>query len=99
MRAAFNNHGILTIRANDLPQFKKEGGSIVRNTFFWSLKSIACYTGFEKDWEYDQEVWVALKRMLISFADSGYLGTSETCLEFNSDTKIPNELRSVSIFT
>ena len=86
---------ILSIHYEDLPVYKK-GGSIVRNSYFWALKSIACYTSRNKDWEYDKEVWIALSRMLLSFMESGYLGDSETILEFSQDTYIPPELRSVS---
>ncbi len=88
---------ILFIDHEDLPPYKK-GGSVVRNSYFWSLKSIAYFTSREKDWEYDREVWVALARMLISFTESGYLGDRETLLEFPEDTPIPEELRSVSSY-
>jgi len=88
---------ILHITHEDLPEYKK-GGSIVRNSYFWALKSIACFSSRTKDWEYDQEVWVALNRMLISFAESGYLGDRETRLEFPQDTLIPHELRSISSY-
>ena len=86
---------ILFINQDDLPNYKK-GGSIVRNSYFWALKSIACYTSRDKDWEFDSEVWVALSRMLLSFAQSGYLGDKETSLEFDQYTPIPAVLRSVS---
>ncbi len=86
---------ILFINYEDLPVYKK-GGSIVRNSYFWALKSIACYTSRNKDWEYDQVVWVALSRMLLAFMESGYLGDRETILEFTHNTTIPPELRSVS---
>ena len=86
---------ILFINQEDLPNYKK-GGSIVRNSYFWALKSIACYTSRNKDWEFDAEVWIALARMLLSFAQSGYLGARETLLEFDPDTPIPEVLRSVS---
>lgn len=86
---------ILFINYEDLPVYKK-GGSIVRNSYFWALKSIACYTSRNKDWEYDQVVWVALSRMLLAFMESGYLGDRETILEFTHNTAIPPELRSVS---
>lgn len=88
---------ILYIDHEDLPTLKK-GGSVVRNSYFWALKSIACFTSRDKDWEYDREVWVALARMLISFTESGYLGDRETFLEFAEDTPIPDELRSVSSY-
>ena len=88
---------ILFINHEDLPEYKKVG-SVVRNSYFWALKSIACFTSRKKDWEYDSEVWVALARMLISFNESGYLGDRETCLEFPSDIPIPDELRSVSSY-
>ncbi|MDJ0575629.1 MAG: hypothetical protein QNJ65_10740 [Xenococcaceae cyanobacterium MO_234.B1] len=74
----------------------KKGGSVVRNSYFWALKSIACYTGRGHDWEYDSVVWLALSRMLLAFAESGYLGDRETFLEFSEDTPIPEALRSVS---
>ena len=88
---------ILSINHEDLPEYKK-GGSMVRNSYFWALKSIACFTSRNKDWEYDLEVWIALERMLISFTQSGYLGDRETILEFPPDTPIPEELRSVSSY-
>lgn len=86
---------ILFINREDLPDYKK-GGSIVRNSYFWALKSIACYTSRDKDWEFDSEVWVALARMLLSFAESGYLGASETSLEFEQNIPIPEVLRLVA---
>jgi hypothetical protein len=86
---------ILIVNSEDLPSYKK-GGSIVRNSYFWALKSIACYSGKGCDWEFDREVWIALSRMLLAFSQSGYLGGSETVLEFPADTQIPEELRSVS---
>jgi hypothetical protein len=86
---------ILIINYEDLPTFKK-GGAVVRNSYFWALKSISCYAPRNGDWEYDEEVWIALSRMLLSFSQSGYLGLSETLLEFSQDTQIPEQLRSVS---
>ncbi|NJK56275.1 MAG: hypothetical protein HC939_09910 [Pleurocapsa sp. SU_5_0] len=88
---------ILSINHEDLPEYKK-GGSVVRNSYFWALKSISCYASRHKDWEYDPEVWVALARMLISFTESGYLGDRETSLEFPQDTPIPEELRYISSY-
>lgn len=86
---------VLCINYEDLPSYKK-GGSVVRNSYFWALKSIACYARKGTDWEFDQPVWVALSRMLLSFTESGYLGYSETILEFPIDIQIPDVLRSVS---
>lgn len=86
---------ILFIQQEDLPQYKK-GGSIVRNSYFWALKSITCHATKNSDWEFDQEVWVALTRMLTCFSLSGYLGIQETMLEFPLDTTIPEVLRPVS---
>ena len=86
---------LLYINHEDLPSYQK-GGSIVRNSYFWALKSISCYSRKGQDWEFDQVVWVALCRMLLSFAQSGYLGDSETMLEFDTNTSIPIELRSIS---
>ena len=94
MRVDLKND-ILIINQEDLPSYKKTG-SIVRNSYFWALKSIACYTAKGCDWEFDRPVWIALSRMLLSFSQSGYLGGSETLLEFSSATQIPEELRSVS---
>ncbi|ACK70525.1 conserved hypothetical protein [Gloeothece citriformis PCC 7424] len=94
MRVYFKDE-ILCIHAEDLPSYKK-GGSVVRNSYFWALKSISCYARRGVDWEFDPPVWVALSRMLLSFAESGYLGDSETILEFPIDTQIPDVLRSVS---
>ena len=96
MRVQLHND-ILLINYEDLPLYKK-GGSVVRNSYFWALKSIACYTPRNKDWEYDPEVWLALERMLTSFTESGYLGDRETCLEFPENTPIPNQLRAVASY-
>lgn len=86
---------ILIIHAEDLPNYKK-GGSLVRNNYFWALKAIACYAKSGCDWEFDAEVWVALARMLLFFTQSGYLGLSETLLEFPNGTPIPDVFRSVA---
>lgn len=94
MRVRIEND-ILFIDHADLPDYKK-GGSVVRNSYFWALKSIACFTSRNKDWEYDQEVWIALERMLIAFTESGYLSDRETSLEFPENIPIPPQLRAVS---
>jgi hypothetical protein len=94
MRAALQND-ILLLHCDDVPQYKK-GGSQVRNTYFWSLKSIAGRSRPDRDWEYEAEVWLALQRMLSSFQASGYLPLSETQLEFPYDAEIPAVLRPVS---
>jgi hypothetical protein len=86
---------ILCIKNEDLPPYKK-GGSIVRNSYFWALKSISCHSRKGADWEFDEVVWVALSRVLVSFTTSGYLKFSETILEFDPDSLIPDSLRSVS---
>ena len=39
---------ILAISYEDLPKYKK-GGSVVRNSYFWALKSIACYSSRDRD--------------------------------------------------
>ncbi|MEH2015454.1 hypothetical protein [Nostoc sp.] len=97
MRARIENK-ILLIHHEDLPEFKK-GGSVVRNSYFWALRSIAGQASRYRDWEYEAEVWLALSRMLLSFAESGYLGLRETLLEFPfSQGEIPNVLRDVSTF-
>jgi hypothetical protein len=61
------------------------------------LRSIAGRANSRYDWEFESEVWIALQRMLISFAESGYLPTCETQLEFSPETEeIPKLLRLVS---
>jgi hypothetical protein len=95
MRARIENK-VLFIHHEDLPEFKK-GGSVVRNSYFWALRSIAGRAKRYQDWEYESEVWIALVRMLLSFAESGYLGDRETILEFPlSQGEIPEILRDVS---
>lgn len=94
MRARIEND-ILFLHQEDVPPFKK-GGSVVRNSYFWAMKSIAARASRGRDWEYEPEVWFALQRMLLSFAESGYLGLSETTLEFEETAEIPTVLRSVS---
>ncbi|MBD2465809.1 hypothetical protein H6G89_33005 [Oscillatoria sp. FACHB-1407] len=86
---------ILFIHHDDLPQYKKSG-SIVRNSYFWALKAIAANANRSRDWEYDEEVWLALQRLLLSFTESNYLGLRETLLEFPVDQTIPKVLQPVS---
>ena len=94
MRSRIENN-ILFIHKEDVPEFKK-GGSVVRNSYFWALRSIAGRAKRYHDWEYESEVWLALERMLLSFTESGYLGYRETILEFPlSQGEIPNLLRNV----
>ena len=69
---------------------------MVRNSYFWALKSIADRAPFSKEWEFEERVWIALTRMLTSFAESGYLGLRETQLEFDPDDDIPTELRAMA---
>lgn len=95
MRARIENN-VLFIHLEDVPEFKK-GGSVVRNSYFWALRSIAGRARRDKDWEYESEVWLALARMLMSFTESGYLGYRETILEFPlSQGEIPSILRDVA---
>lgn len=91
MRVRIDNQ-VLFIRNEDVPPYKKKG-SMVRNSYFWALKSIADRAPFEKEWEFEERVWIALSRMLVSFSESGYLGLKETQLEFVQDDVIPDELR------
>jgi len=86
---------LLFVHGEDVPPYKK-GGSIVRNSYFWALKSIAAFTPRSGAWEFDQPVWIALSRLLLSFSQSGYLGLSETYLEFTPGEIIPVELRDCS---
>jgi hypothetical protein len=95
MRARLDDQ-IIYLHEDDVPPFKK-GGSIVRNNYFWALRAIAAYAPRQGEWEYETEVWLALKRVLIAFQESGYLGLSETQLEFPVDQyEIPEVLRDVS---
>jgi hypothetical protein len=87
---------ILYIAHEDVPIYKKTG-SIVRNSYFWALRSIAAQARRERDWEYDAEVWLALQRLLLSFTESGYLRLSETQLAFPLEQgEIPALLRPVA---
>jgi hypothetical protein len=87
---------IVYLHHEDVPPYKK-GGSMVRNSYFWALRSIAVRANRDRDWEYEAEIWPALQRMLLSFSESGYLGLSETILEFPLDQgEIPAVLRPVS---
>lgn len=95
MRARIEN-SVLFLHREDVPEYKK-GGSVVRNSYFWALRSISGRAARYADWEYEPEVWFALARMLLSFTESGYLGYKETVLEFPlSQGEIPDVLRDVS---
>ena len=94
MRARIDN-GVLFIHNEDVPPYKKNG-PIVRNSYFWALKSIADSAPFHKEWEFEERVWIALDRMLTSFAESGYLGLRETQLEFHPEDDIPPELSTMA---
>jgi len=95
MRARLEND-VVYIHHEDVPDYKK-GGSVVRNSYFWALKAIAAQAYRQRDWEYEVDVWLALQRLLQSFAESGYLGLQETLLEFPAEeTEIPAVLRSVA---
>lgn len=95
MRAKIENM-VLFLNKEDVPEFKK-GGSVVRNSYFWALRSIAGQASRYRDWEYESEVWLALSRMLLSFSESGYLSLKETILEFpRSQLEIPDVLSSIS---
>ncbi len=95
MRAKIENM-VLFLNKEDVPEFKK-GGSVVRNSYFWALRSIAGQASRYRDWEYESEVWLALSRMLLSFSESGYLSLKEIILEFpRSQLEIPDVLRSIS---
>ena len=89
---------ILLLHKDDVPSYKKQG-SMVRNSYFWALQSIADNARRFQHWELDESVWIALCRMLMSFAASGYLGDRETLLEFPPDAEIPETLRSISTWT
>ena len=96
MRAWLDDE-VLCLHPDDVPVFKK-GGSTVRNSFFWALRSIAGRSRSGQAWEYETEVWLALSRMLMRFTESGYLGLRETTLEFSTDVPIPEVLRDVSSY-
>ncbi|MEB3228311.1 MAG: hypothetical protein VKJ27_07995 [Synechocystis sp.] len=86
---------LLLIAADDLPAYQKTG-SVVRNNYYWALQAIAAQARRGQAWEFDQDVWVALARLLTFFYNSGYLKTSETLLEFPPDADIPAALLSVA---
>jgi hypothetical protein len=86
---------ILYLHKDDVPAYKKSG-SVVRNSYFWALRSIADRAGFNHDWEFADLVWPALGRMILTFMESGYLGYRETILEFTDDATVPEALRPVS---
>ena len=95
MRARIENQ-VLFLHKDDVPEYKKKG-SVVRNTYFWTMRSIADLTPFDREWEFASEVWLALKRVLIAYAESGYLYTSEVILEFPpSQGEIPDVFRDVA---
>jgi hypothetical protein len=94
MRSKISNQ-VLFIHQEDVPPYKKKG-SVVRNSYFWALRSIADRAGFHNDWEFDETVWIALARMLMAFTESGYLGYRETVLEFHPQDEIPPELKVVA---
>jgi hypothetical protein len=86
---------VLLIHAEDVPAYKKQG-SVVRNSYFWALRSITDDARRYEPWALDESVWAAVTRMLSAFALSGYLGYRETLLEFPPDDVIPDVLRPVS---
>jgi hypothetical protein len=86
---------ILFIHGDDIPRYKKKG-SVVRNSYFWALRSIADRALFNQEWEFADIVWPALARMLLSFQESGYLGYRETILEFPDTEEIPSPLKPAS---
>ena len=86
---------VLFICHADVPEHRK-GGSVVRNSYFWALRSISGRANRYQDWEYEIDIWPALQRMLLSFSASGYLGLRETVLEFPPGEKIPAILQPVS---
>ncbi|QFZ91256.2 hypothetical protein [Synechococcus elongatus] len=88
---------VLYIHEDDAPTYRKTGG-MVRNSYFWALKSIAARARRDRPWEFEAEIWPALQRMLISFWESGYLGLSEVQLSFRADQPIPESLRLVSTY-
>ena len=94
MRASAENQ-VLYLHAEDVPAYKKRG-SVVRNSYFWALRSIADRANLGQAWEYEASVWAALVRMLTAFAESGYLGYRETILEFPPDTDIPAAIKPIS---
>lgn len=90
MRARIENK-VLYLHQDDVPQYKKKG-SVVRNNYFWALRSIAGRAYLGQDWEYEAEVWLALRRMLLFFTESGYLGLSETTLAFPREQEVIPEV-------
>ena len=97
MRAKTDNQ-VLYIHSEDVPTYKKKG-SVVRNNYFWALRSIADRANFGKAWEYEAGVWLALVRMLMSFTESGYLAYRETILEFPPEANIPSAIKPVATWS
>lgn len=95
MRARIDND-VLLLHKDDVPPYKKKG-SVVRNNYFWTLRAIAGRSNPGQDWEFESEVWLALRRVLIFFSESGYLGLRETTLEFPiEDGEIPDVFRLIA---
>jgi len=94
MRAYIEND-VVFLHKDDVPPYKK-GGSTVRNSYFWALRSIAGRANRGQAWEFESDVWLALQRMLLSFGESRYLGLQEIMLEFPTDHEIPAVLKAVS---
>ena len=92
---AWTSDDILILHRADVP-FYKRNGSVVRNTFFWALRSIAGKAPRDRNWEFEAEVWLALARMLESFSEGGYLPLTDTILEFDPEDAIPDTFRSVA---
>lgn len=94
MRAHIRNE-VLYIHPDDVPSYKKKG-SVVRNSYFWAMRSIADRARLGQAWEYEQQVWLALTRMLTAFMEAGYLGYRETLLEFSPEATIPPLLKPIA---
>jgi hypothetical protein len=94
MRARIESQ-CLYLHQADVPHYQKSG-SVVRNSLFWAMSSIALSARRARDWEFDDAVWVALERMLTAFTVSGYLGLSETQLIFLPEVEIPPPLKPVA---
>ena len=63
---------------------------------FGALRAIAGHAPRYGNWEYEPEVWLALRRVLLAFQESGYLGFRETILEFDPTHDIPQILQAVA---
>lgn len=74
MGTTLQEHIVLICQDGVLPY--KKPAQLSATLSCWALKAISDHAAYAGD--FDTEGWVALQRMLLSLAASGYLGTRET---------------------